>query len=220
MKEMLNDQVLLDLIEQNEKLVYKIASRFYNVELDDLYQLGIMGLIKAYKNFKSNSDTKFSTYAYDYIYGEMYQALKHNTNFKVNKETLKLYKAIIKTYDFLSQKLNKIPTLSDVADYMNLDESIIKQTTIIMNGVKSLDELVNENSDLYNIVGDYIDSDDKILIDQSLNNLNENEQQIIKHRYFQDMTQSETAEMLGMSQVAVSRAESKCLSKMRSYMLN
>lgn len=218
---MMKEKLLLELLEQNENLIYKVASKFYNVEPEDLYQLGVIGLLKAYKNFKDNGTTKFSTYAYDYIFGEMYQSLKISRDFKVNKDTLKLYKAIIKTTDFLAQKLNKSPSLTDIALYMNLDEEIIEYTLMVMKEVKSLDATLNENSDLYNFISsDEVDNDNKILINETLEKLDKRDQDIIKHRYFKDMTQSETAKILGMSQVAVSRAESKSLIKMRSYIVN
>lgn len=218
---MMKEKLFLELLEQNENLIYKVASKFYNVEPEDLYQLGVIGLLKAYKNFKDNGTTKFSTYAYDYIFGEMYQSLKISRDFKVNKDTLKLYKAIIKTTDFLAQKLNKSPSLTDIALYMNLDEEIIEYTLMVMKEVKSLDATLNENSDLYNfILSDEVDNDNKILINETLEKLDKRDQDIIKHRYFKDMTQSETAKILGMSQVAVSRAESKSLIKMRSYIVN
>ena len=218
---MIKETLFLELLEQNENLIYKVASKFYNVDPEDLYQLGVIGLLKAYKNFKDNGTTKFSTYAYDYIFGEMYQSLKLSRDFKVNKQTLKLYKAIIKTTDFLAQKLNKSPSLTDIALYMNLDEEIIEYTLMIMREVKSLDATLNENSDLYNLISsDEVDNDNKILINETIQKLDKKEQDIIKHRYFKDMTQSETAKILGMSQVAVSRAESKSLIKMRSYIVN
>lgn len=218
---MMKEKLFLELLEQNENLIYKVASKFYNVEPEDLYQLGVIGLLKAYKNFKDNGTTKFSTYAYDYIFGEMYQSLKISRDFKVNKDTLKLYKAIIKTTDFLAQKLNKSPSLTDIALYMNLDEEIIEYTLMVMKEVKSLDATLNENSDLYNFISsDEVDNDNKILINETLEKLDKRDQDIIKHRYFKDMTQSETAKILGMSQVAVSRAESKSLIKMRSYIVN
>ncbi len=217
----MKEKLFLELLEQNENLIYKVASKFYNVEPEDLYQLGVIGLLKAYKNFKDNGTTKFSTYAYDYIFGEMYQSLKISRDFKVNKDTLKLYKAIIKTTDFLAQKLNKSPSLTDIALYMNLDEEIIEYTLMVMKEVKSLDATLNENSDLYNFISsDEVDNDNKILINETLEKLDKRDQDIIKHRYFKDMTQSETAKILGMSQVAVSRAESKSLIKMRSYIVN
>lgn len=221
MNSIINDEILLDLINKHEKLIYKIASKFYNVDQEDLYQLGIVGLLKAFYNFKDNHNAKFSTYAYEYINGEMYLALKENLAFKINKETLKLYKAIIKTNDFLTQRFKKIPTITDIALYMKLDEKIVEQTLMLMSDVISLDESINETSDLYNLVTtETPDSDNKILIDESLNRLNKKEKEVINHRYFKDLTQSETAKILGMSQVAVSRAENKSLLKMRSYMLN
>ena len=86
-----------ELIEAHMGLIKKIANKFYNVSREDLIQVGVIGLLKAYQNYKDTKSAKFSTYAYPYIFGEMYQLVNSNRDIKVSKELLKLYKVVQKT---------------------------------------------------------------------------------------------------------------------------
>ena len=86
------------LIEEYKPLILSIAKKFNNIEKEDLFQAGALGLKKAFDNYDETSATKFSTYAYKYIYGEMYNLIYKNSDLKITKDTLKLYKSIIKTY--------------------------------------------------------------------------------------------------------------------------
>ena len=97
------------VIKDNEKMIWKIAGHFYGHSKEDLYQAGVVGLLKALKNYKKNGVTKFSTYAHDYIFGEMY-LLSCNKNIKVSKDLLKLYKKVENARYVLAQKLNYIPS--------------------------------------------------------------------------------------------------------------
>ena len=103
------------LIEEYKPLILSIAKKFNNIEKEDLFQAGALGLKKAFDNYDETSATKFSTYAYKYIYGEMYNLIYKNSDLKITKDTLKLYKSIIKTYQLLTQKNNKIPTTLEIA---------------------------------------------------------------------------------------------------------
>ena len=87
------DNVLESVIKSSAGLIWKISKMFYGVEKADLYQAGVLGVIKAYNNYQSDGDTKFSTYAYKYIYGEMY-AVASSKSIKVSKDILKLSKMI------------------------------------------------------------------------------------------------------------------------------
>ena len=76
-----------DIVKLNEWLIWKVAKNFYNVDLEDLYQAGALGIMKAYKNYQNNGTTKFSTYAYEYVYGEMYQMVYKNQSIKLSKSS-------------------------------------------------------------------------------------------------------------------------------------
>ena len=206
-----------DIIRGNTNLIYKIASKFYGAETDDLYQAGVLGLLKAYKNYKDNGTTKFSTYAYDYIYGEMYM-LVNNRAMKINKDILKLYRMIEKTRFALAQKYNRIPSNNEIASFLELSESQIDEAIIAGKEIMSLDS--EQDMPYYETikVTEKVNVDDQILISESLEMLSSDEKKIIKARYYEDMTQSEIAKRLAMTQVMVSRYEKKGLDKMQQFM--
>ena len=209
---------LEQIIKLNEKLIYKISTKFYGVSKEDLYQAGVIGVIKAYKNYIANNTTNFSTYAYKYIYGEMYELVNNLRSIKLSKDVLKIYKQIEKTKYLLTQKLNKVPSLNEIAEYLNIDILLIQQIINSTSTIMSLD--ADTEQPLYETLA----SDTKVplssIIDikDSLNTLDEQEKQIINYRYFKDYTQSETAKIMGMSQVTISRYEKKSLNKMYNYL--
>lgn len=206
-----------DIIRGNTNLIYKIASKFYGVELDDLFQAGVLGLLKAYRNYKDNGITKFSTYAYDYIYGEMY-TLVNNRTMKVHKDILKLYRIIEKTRYSLAQKYNRIPSNEEIAVFLEIPLININEAIMAGKEIMSLDS--DKEVPYYETIKneEKVKIDDQILISESLEMLSKDEQAIIKARYYEDMTQSEVAKKLAMTQVMVSRYEKKGLSKMQQFM--
>lgn len=209
-----------EIIEANKGLIYKAASKFYNAEREDLYQVGAQALLKAYKNYHNDGTTKFSTYAYKYIYGEMYALACGNNTIKINKYLLKVRKLVEKTRYDLAQKYGKIPNNTELALYLEIDEDIINQATMSAELIKSLDDQLENERSIYETVGteERISVDDQIDITDSLDRLNDSEREIIKARYYNDMTQSEVARKLNMTQVMVSRYEKKGIEKMRQYM--
>ena len=205
------------LIEENQKLIYKIASSFYNADREDLYQAGVLGLLKAIKKYKKGSNAKFSSYAYEYIYGEMY-ALVSNRNIKISKDILKLYKMIEQTRYALCQKNGYVPSDREIAIFLEIDEKQINEAIMAGKEIMSLD--TRELMPVYETIAceEKTNVDDKIIISEGLERLSEDEKQIIKARYYEDMTQNEVAKKLAMTQVMVSRYEKKGLSKMQEYM--
>ena len=207
-----------ELLKQLDPLIHKIANQFYNVDKEDLIQAGRIGLINAYKHYNSNSNTKFSTFAYSYIFGEMYNLSISNKTIKINRDILKLVKLIEKTKIFLTQSLGRLPNMKDIASYLEMDENILTNAYLSVNNVLSLDKESEEENNLYNTLYKEEDNDVKIDILDSVNTLSEEEQNIIKYRYYQDLTQSETAKIMGISQVKVSRYEQKSLKKLKKVM--
>ena len=209
-----------ELIEANKGLIYQAASKFYNAESDDLFQVGASALLKAYKNYRNDGTTKFSTYAYKYIYGEMYALATANNTIKINKYFLKVRKLVEKTRYDLAQKYSKIPTNSELALYLELSEDIINQAMLAGDCIKSLDEQQDGERNYYETVAaeEKISIDDYLDINDSLDKLNDSEREIIKARYYDDLTQTEIARKLNMTQVMVSRYEKKGIEKMRQYM--
>ncbi len=209
-------------ILNSDKLKYFImsqAKKFYNVEKKDLYQAGYIGALKAIKRYNINNDTEFTTYAYKDIFGEMYELAKNNRNIKLNKNYLKLYKSIENTKILLTQKLNRTPSLEEVSRYLEVDLSLINDVIITCREIISLDtesEMLSDNS-MYSVIGNNFDYDTKILVNDSLEVLSDEERQVIDMRYFKDYTQQETADMLGINQVKVSRLETSSKKKIKKY---
>lgn len=209
-----------ELIETHMGLIKKIAGKFYNIEKEDLLQVGVIGLLKAYQNFKDTSDAKFSTYAYSYIFGEMYQLANNNRNIKVSKDLLKIYKAVEHTRYELAQKMGRIPTNEEVALFLELDVNSVDEALLSAQTMMSLDDEANELNLHEVIPAKSADTDLKIAIEDSFKVLNDDEKEIIYSRYYEDLTQSEIAHKLNMTQVMVSRYEKKSLEKMRISMMS
>ncbi len=207
------------LIKDFEPLIKSISSKFYGIDKEDLMQAGKVGLINAYNHYNNDSNTKFSTYAYTYIYGEMYNLLLNDKAIKTNKDIIKLVKLIDKTKNYLEQKYEREISLDEIAKYLEMDVTLLENALLTTNTILSLDKENEENDNLYNMYK-YDDNNDTLLdIKDSINNLDECEQDIIKCRYFNDLTQSETAKILGLSQVKVSRYEQKSLKKLKKIMM-
>ena len=210
------DDEVKKLVVENEALIYSIAKKFKG-DIEDLFQVGCIGLIKAYQNYNNNFNTKFTTYAYRYIFGEIYQYVLRNKNIKLTPEQVKLNTAINKAHDFLSQKNGKEPTDLELSLFLEIPINKIEENRNIMN-ILSLDDDTNE-IDLYNFITfDNMDKDELITLRDALNKLSKEEQELIIKRYFYNMTQSEIAKQIGTNQVKVSREEGKVLTKLRNYM--
>lgn len=205
------------LVKESAGLIWKLAKNFYGIDKNDLYQAGVLGVIKASLNYKDDGVTKFSTYAYNYIFGEMY-SLAINKDMKLNKDIYKMLKLIEKGRIRLSQEMMREPSNKELAKYLEMD---LEKMECIMNYATSFISLDDgENRSLHEVIGEKesISLDDKILLQDSINNLDSLEQSIINCRYYEDLTQSETAHKLGITQVKVSRYEQRSLKKMKDYM--
>ncbi len=209
-----------DIVTANAGLIYEIMNKhFYGLEREDLFQQGAIGIIKAYKNYDNDGTVKFSTYAFKYIFGEMFQ-LAMQKQIKISKDYLKLYRAIETTRYSLAQKLGYIPSNEEVALFLEEDLNTIEQAIIAGSMmVSSLDKASEEDRSIYETVPqeEKITLDDKLFLQEGLEQLNEEERKIIEYRYFKDMTQSEVARVLKKKQVTVSRYEKKSIEKIRDF---
>jgi len=196
-----------ELLKKYEKLVYKIASKFYG-EKEDLYQAGFLGLIKAYKNYDKKSNTKFSTYAFNYIYGEIYEEANKRL-VKVNKKNLKLYKEFCLMKDNLVQKYSRDFTIEEACKCLKYDASKILSIFNSLNIGPNLDDI----SFFY-----INDIDTSLIIKDALKELKTLERNIIKETYFYDRSQNEIAKKYGITQVKVSRTLKLGRSKIKQYL--
>jgi len=195
-----------------DELIHRIARKFYGVEREDLYQAGRLGLIKAYKNYKE-CEVPFEAYASKYIFGEMYDLSMKSRNIKLNKEYLKLYKLMNQTYAHLTQTLGREVTIEEISEYLGVPVHDLEMVKILMDEVFYLDD---ENECIQ--IGVEQNQDDHILFEESLESLNDPlSSAVIRYRYLYDLTQREVAELLGISQVNVSRIESKGKKKILEY---
>lgn len=194
-----------------EGLIYSIISNYpKRFDRDDLYQVGMIGLIDAYKHFDSNRDTKFSSYAYYYIVGEVNKYIRESSSLKVSKELIDVKKKVLKAKELMTQKLGREPTNLEVSLYLDIDINLIDNALLATDEVSNIDTL-----DGFRYFDDNVDAEILDLKDE-INKLSNDEKKLIYARYFNEMTQSETSNLLGISQVQVSRSESKILTKLRA----
>lgn len=216
-------EILTDeFIKENQNFVYGIIHKhFHNFSnINDLYQEGMVGLAKAAKTYDPSCNTKFTSYAYISVLGEMYKYVRENKGIKISPGVQKLSYKIEKVRLLLIQKYEREPSIKEISDYLGMDESEVSEIMQIPKTIESLDEPIIENGkpvNLYDYVSsdEYYDINDKIALKNELEKLDEKDRKLLEARYMQDMTQFETAEMLGMSQVQVSRNEKKVLIKLR-----
>lgn len=213
-----------ETVELFKNLVYSIAKKYCynNDDLEDLYQVGNIGLYHALENYKESSLAKFSTYAHFYIKGEILKYIRENRIIKRNYETDKLIRSISKVKEYLTQVNSKEPSMLEIAEYLevSIDDIMCALNT---SDIKSMD-YENEEYDksLYDYES-YIEKgydEDILALKEEIEKLPSDERMLIEYRYFKDKSQQETSKELGISQVQVSRKETKILSKIRNNITN
>ena len=207
------------IINDNAKLIYKIASKFYGIDKEDLYQAGRMGLLKAMQKYNQEYDAKFTTFAYKYIFGEIY-VLANRRNIKINRDILKIARLIEKTRYEYAQKYYHIPTNEEIAAILNLSVDTINFACAANIQILSMDNDDETTRNMYETIAkpESVSQDDKILLYDTLEMLPEEERNVIIRRYFNDETQEMIASKLNTSQVKVSRLEKKGVTRMRELM--
>lgn len=209
---------LADVVNENERLIYKLARSFSTSSVEDLYQVGVIGLINAYNSYNPEYGTKFSTYAYTFILGEMKKYVRENNGIKVNREIIYLSNRLDKLIELLCQKYKRMPTTEELSEETGIEKWKIIEALNLRNCVSSLDEpIIDGNRSVIDVIpsGSKIEKD--VELDEMLDTLTETERKIVEERYFNDKSQSEVSELIGFSQAKVSRCEQKILCKLRSY---
>lgn len=212
-------------IEANLRLVLSIIKKFNNrgENINDIFQIGVVGLIKAIDNFDITQPVQFSTYAVPMIIGEIKRYLRDNSAFRVTRSLRDLSYLISQTREKYVKEHNEEPTIDKICELTGAEKEdvilAIDSTVTPMSiydcvyndggdQIYLLDQLKNEKEDSENVI-------DKIAIEQILEKLTDKEKYIIKKRYFNDKTQSELAEELGVSQAQISRIEKNALDRMK-----
>lgn len=206
-------------ITENIGLVHSIANRFRNrgADYDDLFQAGCVGLIKAVDNFDESKGFAFSTYAVPVIMGEIKRIFRDGGAIKVSRSLKeKSIKVQAMRDKFIAKNLRE-PTVSELASLSGYDVEELSEILNIINPVVSINMLTEEGSEEIDIPVD--DSDkmfDRLSLEQVMTTLTETERLLIEYRFYQGKTQCETAKILNISQVQVSRKEKAILLKMRN----
>ena len=206
---------LRDLIFDNQNLIYSIIHKFRSKDYDDLFQAGCIGLIKAYNNYNSQKDTKFTSYAYNYIVGEIYKHIINNRNIHMSPMNIKLFNSIMKAEEYLINHLGRYPTDDEMCLFLEIDKYKLYEIKNMIS-TDSLDYEYND-SNLYNFISnEKVSKDDLIDLKNAINSLTKEEKKLINARYFDNYTQNELAKMYNTNQVKISREEKKILSKLKT----
>ena len=207
------------ILLENEFIVYSIINKYiYYFDKDDLYQVGMVGLIEALNHYKTNKNTKFSSFAYFYVLGRVKEYIRNSNMIKVSKELIKLNSSIEKAKEYLTQKLGYIPSDEDIALFLEIDIEHLRQAKEANELVISLEAENEEEQSLYNIVS-YEEKEyreDILDLRKEIDNLNKYDRDIILKRYEEGLTQSEVSKELGINQVKVSRKEKEILTRLRT----
>ena len=216
-----------ELIKGNLKLVLSILKRFsnQNENMDDLFQIGCVGLVKAIDNFDLSYNVKFSTYCVPMVLGEIRRYLRDNNSIRISRSIKDIAYKVLKLKDELTVKNGKEPTIEEIAKILEIEE------TDIMLALESLKPTVSLFEPIYNDGGDTIylfdqvadknsnkDLDLSLALEKAISKLNDREKYIIDQRFVIGKTQMEIAETLGISQAQISRIEKEALVRVRREM--
>jgi len=216
-----------ELINGNLKLVLSVLRGYNNRtdNLDDLFQIGCVGLIKAIDYFDLQHEVKFSTYAVPMILGEIKRYLRDNSSVRVSRNLKDIAYRALKVKEHLTNKFNKEPTVKQIADILELTEFEVNQALEAMKDAVSMSEpIYSDGGDTIYLSEQIADNKDKIGLDMSLmikealSALKEKERYIIYKRYFEGMTQMELSESIGISQAQISRIEKNSLDVMKKIL--
>ncbi len=215
-----------NLVLANQRLVWAIVQRFLGrgYEVDDLFQIGCIGLLKAVDKFDLKYDVKFSTYAVPMIIGEIQRFLRDDSTIKVSRSLKETAKKIRRVKDELTKQLGRQPYLKEIAETMDMEPTEVVFAQEAMRAPASIDETVYENDgDPIYLLDQIADEEspswfDRIALHEVLNQLPERERLIVYLRFFKDKTQSDVARVLGISQVQVSRLEKRILQTIRQQL--
>ena len=208
-----NRDVLNSLVLENKGLIINIARRFENrgYDFDDIYQIGAIGFIKAVQKFDFSYNVMLSTFAVTYIIGEIKRFLRDNGPIKISRQIKELSKKIA-----LEQKNNPNITIEELAKKLKVEKEEITLALDSENTIKSLDDKADEeDSPLIDRLPAKENNEDlivnKLALKQCINNLDPREKKIIFLRYYKCQTQKKVADIIGISQVQVSRIEKRVL---------
>lgn len=213
-----------EMIQGNLKLVLSVIQRFSNrgEPLDDLFQVGCMGLIKAIDNFNTDLQVRFSTYAVPMIIGEVRRYLRDNNSVRVSRSLRDTAYKAIQVREKLSNELNREPRVEEIAKELEMSkEDVVIALEAIVEPVSLYEPVYNEGGDAIYVmdqIGDRNTPDswmDEIMIKDSIKKLSQREKNILNLRFMLGKTQTEVAKEIGISQAQVSRLEKSALKRIK-----
>lgn len=213
------------LVLENTGLVWSIARRFFGrgVDPDDLFQLGCLGFLKAIDGFDLEYGTQFSTYAVPKIAGEIRRFLRDDGAVKVSRSIKERAASIKMARQNLTAKLDREPTVSELAEEMGLTAEEIAVAETATSSTESIQRETGEDGftleDVLTAGSMEEELIEHISLKEAVGKLPERERLVINLRYFRGLTQDKTAKIMGVSQVQISRIEKKALQELRQYIL-
>ncbi len=215
------------LINGNLKLVLSILKRFNKKDenMDDMFQVGCIGLVKAIDNFDLSYGVKFSTYCVPMVLGEVRRYLRDNSSIRISRSIKDIAYKVIKLKDELTVKNGVCPTDKELADMLDIEESdIVNALEALRPPVSLFEPIYNDGGDtiyLFDQVADdstNADLDLRLAVDKAISNLSDREQFILDQRFVIGKTQMEIAEEIGISQAQISRLEKSALQRVRKQL--
>ena len=215
-------------IKGNLRLVLSVIKRFSgsSENMDDLFQIGCIGLIKAIDNFDTTLNVKFSTYAVPMIIGEIRRYMRDNSSIRVSRSLRDTaYRAIYAKETYMKNNL-KEPTIAEIANEIGIEkETIVYAMDAIQNPVSLFEPVYTEGGDTLYVMDQISDKKNReenwvenLSLREAINRLNQRERHIIDLRFYEGKTQMEVAQEIGISQAQVSRLEKNALKTMRNYL--
>lgn len=222
-----DDEARRELIQGNLRLVLSIVQRFSGrrENMDDLFQVGCIGLVKAVDNFNVEMDVKFSTYAVPMIIGEIRRYLRDNNAIRISRSIRDLaYRALQAREELIALKESE-PSVEEIAARLGeRKESVLHAMEAIVEPISLYEPVYNDNGDALYLMDQLSDTSgtdeswlENIVLREAIKGLNERERRIIQLRFYKNKTQMEIAEEIGISQAQVSRLEKGALEKMRKH---
>lgn len=214
-------------IKENLRLVLSVIQRFSGrgEQMDDLFQVGCIGLIKAINNFDLSFNVRFSTYAVPMIIGEIRRYLRDNNPIRVSRSLRDTAYKALQARDRLVAEMNREPSVGEIAKALDVpEEDVVLALEAIQDPVSLFEPIYNDGGDAIYIIDQvkdprHTDSQwlENLAVSEALRRLTEREQRILRMRFFEGRTQMEVAGEIGISQAQVSRLEKNALQHMRKY---
>ncbi|MBE6558027.1 MAG: RNA polymerase sporulation sigma factor SigG [Ruminococcaceae bacterium] len=223
-------QARQEMICGNLRLVLSLVQRFAGRKenLDDLFQVGCIGLVKAVDNFDITKEVMFSTYAVPMIIGEMRRYLRDNATVRISRSVRDLAYRALQVREELSAELSRDPTPDEIAERLGVPrQRVVAAMDAIVEPISLYEPVFSENGDSLYVIDQLSDTSrdasdeswlENIALREAVATLSPREQNIIKLRYFKDKTQMEIASEIGISQAQVSRIEKAALQKLKKQL--